>query len=157
MEDESLVLVEDASAPSSPQRHDPASGLDIFHLHPSAPSPSSSLSPLASPFHPGDETMGRSKARRWADEDLDDSDAERSPVTSPTSYLDAVRQGSQLLTLPLLERAKPRLTPSNAPTERGKHPLAERARPANVGIGTHNSAIGAGVVHGWRNRRTHQP
>ena len=96
VEDESLVLVEDvsddedASAPSSQQRPHPASGLDIFLVHPSAPSPSSSLSPLASPFHPRDGSMGRSKARRWADEDLDDSDAERSSVTSPTSYLDAV-------------------------------------------------------------------
>ena len=91
-----MVLVEDvsddedASAPSSSQQPDSASGLDIFLVHPSAPSPSSSLSPLASPFHPGDGSMGRSKARHWVDEVVDDSDAERSPVTSPTSYLDAV-------------------------------------------------------------------
>jgi hypothetical protein len=52
------------------------------------------LSPLTSPFHPRDGSMGHPKARHWADEDLDDSDAERSPVSSPTSYLDVVRQGS---------------------------------------------------------------
>jgi hypothetical protein len=99
-EDRELVLIEevlddeDASAPSSPQRTTPASGVDTFLVHSSAPSPSSSLSPLTSPFHPGDGSMGHPKARLWADEDLDDSDAERSPVSSPTSYLDVVRQGS---------------------------------------------------------------
>jgi hypothetical protein len=74
---------------------------------PSAPNLSSSLSPLASPFHPGDSSMGRSKAHRWADED---SKADRSPVSSPTSYHDAVHLGSQLRTSPLLEHAMPHLT-----------------------------------------------
>ncbi|XP_066354611.1 extensin-like [Miscanthus floridulus] len=56
-EDGELVLIEDvlddedASAPSSPRQTTSVSGLDTFHVHPSAPSPSSSLSPLASPFH----------------------------------------------------------------------------------------------------------
>lgn len=36
--------------------------------------------------------MGRSKARRWVD---DNSEAERSPVSFQTSYLDVVRLGSQ--------------------------------------------------------------
>jgi hypothetical protein len=87
MEDESLVLIEDILDDEAPL----ASGLDIFLVHPTTPSQSSSLSPLASPFYPGVGSMGRSKVRRWADED---SDAERSPVNSPTSYLDAVCQGS---------------------------------------------------------------
>jgi hypothetical protein len=102
MEDGSLALVEDvlddddASVPSSPQRPTLASGLNIFLVHPFAPNSSSSLSPLASSFQPGDSSMGRSKARRWANEDLDVSDTERSPVSSPTFYLDIVHQGSQL-------------------------------------------------------------
>jgi hypothetical protein len=86
VEDESLVLVEDVLDDEAPL----ASGLDIFLVHPSAPSMSSSLSPLTSPFYPGVGSMGRSNARRWVDED---SDTERSPVNSPTSYLDAICQG----------------------------------------------------------------
>jgi hypothetical protein len=39
--------------------------------------------------------MGLSKARRWAKEDLDASDAEVSPAISPTPYLDVVRRGPQ--------------------------------------------------------------
>jgi hypothetical protein len=40
---------------------------------------------------------------------------------------------------------------------RGKHPLAEGARPATVAEGARNSATGAGVVHGRRNRRSRWP
>ena len=49
------------------------------------------------------------------------------------------------------------ITRGNATAERGKGPLAERARPANVAGGAHNSAASAGVVHGRRNRRTRRP
>jgi hypothetical protein len=122
-------------------------GLDIFLVHPSAPSSSSSLTPFASSFHPRDGLMGHSKARRWADEDLDDSDVERSPVTSPTSYLNTVHLGSQLQTSPLLERAKPRLivrgSHGSATTKQGKRPLVEGARPTNVTEGTRFTASGA--------------
>ncbi|XP_066351731.1 lysine-rich arabinogalactan protein 19-like [Miscanthus floridulus] len=56
---------------------------------PAATSPSS-LSPFAQPFHPRERSRGRSKARRWAeDEDglLDVSDTERTSTASqpPTS------------------------------------------------------------------------
>lgn len=50
--------------------------------------------------------MSRSKARRWAEEDLDASDVEVSPTISPTTYLDTVRRGPQLR----MERAQPRCT-----------------------------------------------
>ncbi|XP_066324610.1 uncharacterized protein [Miscanthus floridulus] len=73
-----------------------ASDLEAFLLHLSIPalSPSSTLSPEAAPFHPGGSAVGRSKARRWADDDdlLDDSDAEAMPTTSMTPYLDAVHR-----------------------------------------------------------------
>ena len=72
-----------------------ASDLNAFLVHPSTPalSPSSTISPQAAPFHPGSSAAGRSKARRWADDDLlDDSDAEEVQTTSMTPYLDAVRQ-----------------------------------------------------------------
>jgi hypothetical protein len=167
MQDRSLVLIEDilddddASVPSSPRRPTSASGLDIFLVHPSAPSASSSLSPFFSPFHPGDGSMGRSKAHRWADEDLDDLDAERSPVSSPSSYLDVVCLGSQLRTSPLLERAKPCLivggSRGSAATERGKRPLAEGAQSANVVGSASFTASGVGVVHGQCNHRARRP
>ncbi|XP_066385508.1 uncharacterized protein [Miscanthus floridulus] len=70
-----------------------ASDLDAFLIHPSAPalSPSSTLSPQAAPSHPWSSAAGRSKARRWADDDLlDDSYAEEVQTTSMTPYLDAV-------------------------------------------------------------------
>jgi hypothetical protein len=102
--------------------------------------------------------MGRSKARRWADED---SDTERSPVNSPTSYLDAICQGSQLWMSSLLERVEPCCivegSRGSIAAGRGKHPLAEGAWPATVAEGARNSATGAGVVHGWRNRRSRRP
>jgi hypothetical protein len=50
-------------------------------------------SPPCQPFHLGESSMGRSKAHRWVEEDLDESDAELSPAISPTPYLDAVRWG----------------------------------------------------------------
>lgn len=50
-----------------------------------------------------------SKAHRWADDDLlDDSNAEMTPTTSTTSYLDAVRWEPQPLRTSMLpERARP--------------------------------------------------
>jgi hypothetical protein len=78
------------------------------------------LYPPSPPFHPGDGSMGRSKAHRWADED---SDAER----TPTSYLDAVRLGSQVRSSPLPERVVTRPTiggsRASAAAEQGKRPL----------------------------------
>jgi hypothetical protein len=86
---------------------------------------------------------------------------ERSSVSSPTSYLDAIRQGPQLQTLPLLEHAKPCLivggSHGNAAAEQGKRPLAEGARHANVAGGAHDSATGAGTMHERRNRRSRRP
>jgi hypothetical protein len=164
MQDGSLVLIEDvlddddASTPSSPQRPALASGLDSFLVCPSAHNLSSSLSPSPPPCTLGTAQWGCSKARHWADED---SEAERSPVSSPTSYLDAVRLGSQLRTSPLLEHTMPHLivrgSHSSAAAERGKRPLANGTRPPNVTVGARSSAFGAGAVHGQRNHRTRRP
>jgi hypothetical protein len=125
LEDEFLVIIEDVleskdedeDTVASPSRLRPddataavaaqigasatpaASDLDVFLVHPSAPapSPSSTLSPHAAPFHPRGRTEGRPKARRWANDDfLDDSDAEVAP-TSTAPYLDAVHRESQPL------------------------------------------------------------
>jgi hypothetical protein len=102
--------------------------------------------------------MGRSKARRWADED---SDTERSPVNYPTSYLDAICQGSQLWMSSLLERVEPCCivggSRGSIAAGRGKRPLAEGARPATVAEGVCNSATSAVVVHGRRNCRSRRP
>jgi hypothetical protein len=47
-------------------------------------SPSSSLSPAAVPFFPRCSPVGRTKRRRWAEDDSEESDDDR-----PTTYLDA--------------------------------------------------------------------
>jgi hypothetical protein len=91
--DETLVLVEDVPEEDDVDADVGAANLDIFLIHPSAPAPtpSSTLSPHAAPFHPRGGTEGRSKARRWADKDLIDvSDVETMP-TSSSPYLDALR------------------------------------------------------------------
>ena len=67
VEDESLVLVEDvsddedASAPSSSQWTDPASGLDIFLVHPSAPQPVVLSVPPRLPLPPWGQIDGASQ------------------------------------------------------------------------------------------------
>jgi hypothetical protein len=97
---EDVVLVEDVSddedalAFGSLRRPHLVAGPNIYPVRPSVPSPSSSLSPHASPFYPGDDPVGRSKARRWADEDSDGSEAVVTPVSSTTSYLNTVLRGS---------------------------------------------------------------
>jgi hypothetical protein len=74
-------------------------GPDTYLVRPSAPSPSSSLSPpTPPPFYPGDDPVGRSKAHRWADEDSECFEAMVTPVSSSTSYLDAVLRGSLVQT-----------------------------------------------------------
>jgi hypothetical protein len=87
---EDVLDDEDTLAFGSPRRPHLAVGPDTYLVRPSAPSPSSSLSSHASLFYPGDGPVGRSKARRWANEDFDGSKAMVSPVSSSTSYLDAV-------------------------------------------------------------------
>lgn len=70
--------------------------------------------------------MGRSKASRWAEEDLDASNAELLPVISPTPYLDAIQRGPQLRTSPLPEHAS--LCPTIATGTRGGVAVESRAR-----------------------------
>jgi hypothetical protein len=147
LQDGLVILIEgvmeddDASAPSSPLRPATASGVDIFLVHPSAPSLSPSLSPFA-PFHPRDGALGRPKARRWADED---SEVEGSPVSFPTSYLDAVHLGSQVRALPLIGGSC-----GSVAAERGKRPPVG---PPIVAGGAHGNVPGAGMVHGRRRCR----
>lgn len=66
---------------------------------------SSSLPPYAAPFHPWGTSVGRSKARCWADDDLGNSDVEASSTVYPSTYLDAVLREPQVpRTPPLPER-----------------------------------------------------
>jgi hypothetical protein len=79
--------------PLSPSTLQPADG----------PSPrSSSLSPHAAPFHPRGSSVGRSKARRWADANpgTGSSDDKPAPVASRPSYLDAARKALRATPLP---------------------------------------------------------
>ncbi|RLN11488.1 hypothetical protein C2845_PM09G13140 [Panicum miliaceum] len=60
----------------------------------------SSLSPDADPFHPSCSD-GRTKSRRWTDEDGEESDDD-----CPTTYLDAVRRpGGQIGAASMMGRA----------------------------------------------------
>jgi hypothetical protein len=72
----------------------------------------SCLSPLAPPFHPEGNSAGRSKLRRWADDDDDlqsdgESSSDMSPATASASWLPSV--GAQKLVPPVVEPLRPPL------------------------------------------------
>lgn len=99
--DESLVIVEDASE----DEDENAVQTGVAHSRPVITvvlpiSPSFSLSPAATPFFPGSWAGGRSKQRRWADDDGENVD------DSHTSYLDAVRRPIHPIGIPTVDSAE---------------------------------------------------
>jgi hypothetical protein len=74
-------------------RRAPCSGVGVAALsleaatgRGSAAALSSSLSPFANPFDPVGSTVGRSKSRRWADDDGEETDDDH-----PMTYLETAR------------------------------------------------------------------